>query len=117
MKNLIRLEELFFLVLAVFLNTYLPYSWWVYWAWFLAPDLSIAGYLVNTKVGAYCYNLAHHKAVAVVTYLVGIYLGNTAIQFTGLVLLGHSSFDRALDYGLKYTDDFKNTHLGRVGKP
>jgi hypothetical protein len=31
-------------------------------------------------------------------------------------LLGHSSFDRVLGYGLKYDDDFKHTHLGWIGK-
>ncbi|MFN0216732.1 MAG: DUF4260 family protein [Saprospiraceae bacterium] len=25
--------------------------------------------------------------------------------------------DRALGYGLKYTDSFSNTHLGIIGKP
>ena len=116
MKNTLRLEELGLLALSIYLNTLLPYSWWVFWAWFLAPDLSMVGYLINTRVGAVCYNIAHHKAVAVLVYIAGIYLQKPELQFAGVVLLGHSSFDRILGYGLKYNDDFKNTHLGWIGK-
>ena len=116
MKIILRLEEFALLILAVYLNTSLPYTWWVYWAWFLAPDLSMVGYAVNTKVGAVCYNVVHHKGVAVLCYLAGIYFQNPAIQLAGLVLLGHSSFDRVVGYGLKHSDDFKHTHLGWIGK-
>jgi hypothetical protein len=38
------------------------------------------------------------------------------LQLIGVILLGHSSLDRALGYGLKYEDSFQNTHLGRIGK-
>ena len=116
MKNTLRLEELALLGFSIYLNTFLPYSWWVFWAWFLAPDLSMVGYLINTRVGAVCYNIAHHKAVAVLFYVAGLYFQKTELQFTGILLLGHSSFDRVLGYGLKHDDDFKHTHLGWIGK-
>jgi hypothetical protein len=116
MKNTLRLEEFALFILSVYLNTFLPYSWWVYCVWFLAPDLSMVGYLFNTRAGAVCYNIIHHKGIAVGFYLVGIYFQNPMIQFTGLLLLGHSSFDRIFGYGLKHSDDFKHTHLGWIGK-
>jgi hypothetical protein len=116
MKNLLRSEEFLLLILAVFLNTYLPYAWWLYWALFLTPDLSMIGYAINKRIGAACYNIVHHKGVAIVIYLAGIYLQSPALQFTGLLLLGHSAFDRVFGYGLKYADDFKHTHLGWIGK-
>jgi len=31
-------------------------------------------------------------------------------------LLGYSSLDRVVGYGLKYPDEFKNTHLGVIGR-
>jgi len=37
------------------------------WAWvllFFSPDLSMLGYLVNTTVGAFTYNLFHHRGIA-----------------------------------------------------
>jgi hypothetical protein len=116
MKDLIRFEEALMLLLAAYLKTNLSYDWWLYWALFLAPDIGMIGYLVNTRVGAFTYNLFHHKGVAVILFLTGVYFSNEVLQFTGLLLFGHSSFDRMLGYGLKYPDSFKNTHLGLIGK-
>jgi hypothetical protein len=116
MKNLIRLEEAAMLILAVYLNNYLHYSWWWYWIWFLAPDLGMLGYIINTRIGAVTYNLVHHKGVAIALYLIGLYMGSEPLQFCGLLLFGHSSFDRMLGYGLKYADNFQHTHLGMIGK-
>jgi hypothetical protein len=116
MKTTLRLEEAAMLILAVYLNTFLPFEWWVYWAFFLAPDLGMIGYLANAKVGAFTYNLVHHKGVAIAFYILGIGLSSPELQFTGLLLFGHSAFDRMLGYGLKYEDNFHHTHLGLIGK-
>lgn len=116
MKDLLRLEEAFMLMLAVYLKTLLPIDWWLYWALFFAPDVGMIGYAINTKVGALTYNLFHHKGVAIAFYLVGVYFANEPLQFTGLLLFGHSSFDRILGYGLKYPESFQKTHLGPIGK-
>ena len=116
MKNLLKAEEAAVLALAVILNQMMiPYAWWLYWALFLTPDLSMIGYLVNTKVGAALYNIGHHKGIAVLCFALGLIISSTAWQFTGLLLLGHSSFDRVFGYGLKFPDHFKNTHLGWIG--
>jgi hypothetical protein len=115
MKNLLKSEELFQLLLCIYLNTLLPFSWWWYWVWFLSPDLGFIGYAVNTKFGAFTYNLFHHKGLGITALIVGLYLSQPELQFAGLVLFGHSAFDRMLGYGLKYSDDFKHTHLGRIG--
>jgi hypothetical protein len=32
------------------------------------------------------------------------------------VLLAHVGMDRALGYGLKLPTDFRDTHLGRIGR-
>ncbi len=113
MKGIIKLEELAMFGLAVFLFYFqLDYKWWLFWALLLAPDLSMIGYLINTKVGAFTYNLVHHKAVAIIIWCTGIYLSNNSFLLAGIILFGHSSMDRTLDYGLKYSDSFKHTHLG-----
>jgi hypothetical protein len=116
MKNILRLEEAAMLGLAIYLNSFLPFEGWVFWAWFLTPDLGMLGYLINTKVGAITYNLLHHKGIAIALYLAGYFLIIHELTFAGVVLLGHSSFDRVFGYGLKYIDSFKNTHLGMIGK-
>jgi hypothetical protein len=115
MKNLLRIEEAFMLGLAVYLNSFLPFAGWVFWALFLLPDIGMLGYVINTRVGAITYNLFHHKGIAIAIYLAGYFLTMHELTLAGVVLFGHSSFDRMLGYGLKYPDNFKNTHLGWIG--
>ncbi len=116
MKNLIRLEQLFLVVLSVYLFSTLEYAWWWYVILFFTPDLSTLGYLAGPRVGAVIYNLVHHKGVAVAVYVVGAILGSQPLQLAGVILLGHSSFDRVFGYGLKYSDSFQHTSLGMIGK-
>ncbi|UOQ52347.1 DUF4260 domain-containing protein [Hymenobacter cellulosivorans] len=116
MKNLLKLEELAQALLALAIFNHLPYAWWVLPATFLLPDLSMIGYLAGPRVGAICYNLAHHKALAVAVGLAGWWLAQPVLLLAGTVLLFHSAFDRLLGYGLKHATGFQDTHLGRVGK-
>jgi hypothetical protein len=116
MKNLIKLEEAGMLILAIYLNSFLPYAGWLYWALFLTPDIGMLGYLVSPRAGAFTYNAFHHKGLAIVIYLTGLSLAVEPLQLAGLLLFGHSAFDRLLGYGLKHDDNFKHTHLGWIGQ-
>ena len=116
MKNILKLEELAMLSLALYLFTLTEFSWWIFALFFFAPDLGMLGYLVNTKTGAVTYNILHHKGIAIALYLTGIFLSVPILMFTGIIMFAHSSFDRILGYGLKYSDNFKNTHLGVIGR-
>jgi len=103
-------------ILSISLLVYLPFAWWWWLVWILAPDLSMLGYLAGNRVGAVCYNVVHHKGVAIAGYLVGLYTFNPFLQYAGLILFGHSSMDRGMGYGLKYFSGFGDTHLGKTGK-
>ena len=116
MKYLLKTEEALLFFLALYLLQDLPYPGWYYGALFLLPDLSMLGYLVNTKTGAHLYNIFHHKGIALGVYGLGLVFNQPSLQFTGLLLFGHSAFDRIFGYGLKFSDHFKNTHLGWIGK-
>ena len=116
MKNLLRLEELLLFGLALFLFSQSEYDWRWYALLFLGPDLSMLGYLANPQVGAWTYNLIHHKGLAVALYVLGNLLAVPWLMFAGTLLLGHSSLDRVFGYGLKYLDAFQNTHLGKIGR-
>ena len=116
MKNLLKIEELFLFGLALFLFSRLDYGWGWYALLFLAPDLSMLGYLANPRLGAWTYNLVHHKGVSVAPDVLGYLLSIPWLMFAGTVLLGHSSLDRVFGYGLKHDDAFQNTHLGVIGK-
>jgi hypothetical protein len=116
MKNLLKVEEFLLFLLSVFLYTQLDAPGWLYAVLFLAPDLSMLGYLGGPAAGAAVYNFVHHKALAVIVYVAGAWLALPPLQIAGLILLGHSSLDRVLGYGLKYPDSFHNTHLGMIGR-
>jgi len=117
MKNLIKLEEAGILIISILLmyklNIHLP--WWLYFILFLSPDIGMMGYIINTKIGAITYNIFHHKAIGVVLLILGIQQSNEYLLLAGLLVLAHSSFDRILGYGLKYSDNFKHTSLGNLG--
>lgn len=115
MKIILKLEEFGQFALAVYLFTQLDYAWWVFPACILLPDLSMLGYLINPKMGAWAYNMVHHKLLAILILIAGFYFNISLLSLIGVLLFGHSSMDRIFGYGLKFTDSFNNTHLGRIG--
>jgi hypothetical protein len=89
-------------------------NWLLFALLFLWPDLLMLGYLVNTRVGASLYNLAH-------TEVLPLFLGAAAVfenwhntLLFAIIWMAHIAFDRMLGYGLKYPTFFKDTHLQRV---
>lgn len=111
MKNLLRLEEFAQFAAAVAFLYVMNAEWWAYLLLFLGPDISMLGYLINTRVGAFTYNLFHHKAVAIIVFALGYYLNEEIVILAGAILFGHASMDRIFGYGLKYGDSFHHTHL------
>ena len=116
MKNLVQLENLGLFGLAIYLFSQLGFSWWMFPAFLLLPDLSMIGYAFGNKIGAIVYNFFHHQFLAVMVYLIGIYLENDWIQFFGIIFFAHSVMDRIFGYGLKHFSGFKDTHLGKIGQ-
>lgn len=115
MKNLLKLEEFSCFCLSLFLFSKLDFSWWIFALLFLTPDLSMLGYLANPRLGAWTYNLIHHKGPGLALYASGYLLSLPILMFAGILLFSHSSFDRIMGYGLKHEDSFHNTHLGKIG--
>jgi hypothetical protein len=82
----------------------------------LLPDVSAAGYLVNPRVGAAIYNIAHNWVPGIVVLGLGFALALPALQLAGAILIAHVGMDRAAGYGLKLPTAFGDTHLGRIGR-
>ena len=116
MKNLIIFEEILMFGLSIYLFSTLDFEWWWYPALILAPDISMLGYINGSRFGAFTYNLFHHKGVALVVYLIGVAIYSQPLVLAGIILFGHSSLDRIMGYGLKFSDSFSHTHLGYIGK-
>jgi len=112
----LRLEGLAAFAAAVALYAHAGFSWWIFAALILAPDLAMLGYLAGPRAGAAAYNLVHTYALALPLALAGFFLSAPAASAVGLILVAHIGMDRALGYGLKYAAAFGDTHLGRIGR-
>ncbi len=88
---------------------------WLVPAW-LAPDLSIAGYIAGPRVGAVVYNLAHNLVVALAVLGLGFLIASPPLVLAGAILIAHIGLDRTSGFGLKYATSFQDTHLGRIGR-
>lgn len=75
MKQLLRIEELSFFGLSILLFYRTGNSWWWFLLLLFIPDAGMAGYLINTKIGAVLYNVVHHRAVGVLLYGAGFMTG------------------------------------------
>ncbi len=111
---LLRSEGALVLVAAVVGYHHLGGSWWLFAALFLAPDLSMLGYLGGPRVGAACYNLVHTYLAPGALALVGAVV--PAVLPVAMIWFAHLGFDRLLGYGLKYPTAFGDTHLATNGR-
>ena len=112
---LLRLESAAIFVACVIALIRLGCPGWLAAVLALAPDLAMLGYLLNPRVGAISYNLAHFQMLAIALATFGFFSSLPTLIFVGLIWLAHIEWDRALGYGLKLSS-FQNTHLGRIGK-
>ncbi|MBI2517255.1 MAG: DUF4260 domain-containing protein [Opitutae bacterium] len=117
----LRLEGLAAFFAAALLYQHFGLRWFWFGVLFLAPDLSMLGYLAGPRVGAWLYNLAHTYAVAAIVLSAGLLAQlngapRTSLLGIGLIWCAHIGFDRALGYGLKSAEGFRFTHLGKIGR-
>ncbi len=108
-----RIEELVILQ-AILLYAHFHFSWWLFGVLFLAPDLSMLGYLANPRVGSALYNLGHFLFFPVILFVVAYSAHRSLPLAIAIIWAAHIGFDRLLGYGLKYPAHFKNTHLQHI---
>ena len=114
MKSLLKLEYLAEFLLGFFLFKVLSYDWWWFPLLLFTPDISMIGYLINPKVGAYLYNFFHHKGLGVVLTILGMITFINVLSLAGAIILAHIGMDRFFGFGLKHRTGFKDTHLGKI---
>jgi hypothetical protein len=116
-KLWLRADGLFLFAATIAIFSQLKQHWWLYIALLFVPDIFMVGYLRNSKVGAFFYNLGHSYPAPLTTFLVA-WLNNSYLGMAiAIIWVGHIGWDRALGYGLKYDTRFKDTHLGSLDKP
>ena len=82
----------------------------------LAVDISMVGYLRGPRLGSVVYNLMHNWAIGLAFLGAGFWFDSLPGILAGSILVAHVGMDRIAGYGLKYPTDFKDTHLGRLGR-
>jgi len=113
----LRMEGLVATAVSATLYAHMGASWWLFAALWLAPDLSMLGYLVSSCWGARIYNAAHSYVLPAALGLTAVWLhGDGVLLPIALVWVNHIGVDRLLGYGLKYSNGFGWTHLGHLGK-
>ncbi len=115
-RTVLRLEGLCVLIASVACYARFGAGWGLFAACFLVPDLSFAGYLAGPRAGAVAYNTAHSYLGAVACLVAGVLTSSPVLIPAGLIWCAHIGFDRALGYGLKYSQAFGFTHLGLIGR-
>lgn len=113
---LLRLEGLAVAAASALLYARTGASWLLFATLWLAPDLSMLGYLAGSCWGARCYNVVHTYVLPGALALSALGLHANALLPFALIWINHIGVDRLLGYGLKYSDGFGFTHLGRLGK-
>ena len=115
--NLLRLEGLAAAALSAVFYAKTGASWWLFAAVWLAPDLSMLGYLAGPNIGARIYNAVHSYTTPATLAVTALLLRSPALVPIALIWMNHIGVDRLLGYGLKYPAGFGWTHLGKLGKP
>jgi hypothetical protein len=113
---ILRFEGLAFAVLTAILYARSGSSWWLFAALWIAPDLSILGYLAGPFWGARIYNAVHAYATPATLAACALLLGAGSLVPVALIWANHIAVDRLLGYGLKYQAGFGWTHLGAAGR-
>lgn len=113
-KRLLNLEGLTLTLTAIAFYVYLHGSGLLFAVLLFAPDLAMLGYLINTRVGSYAYNVVHTYPTPLIMLALSLALNAETGVLIALIWLTHISMDRVVGYGLKYPTAFKDTHLQRV---
>ena len=114
--TLLRFEGLAAGVVSAMLYARTGASWWLFAVLWLAPDLSMLGYLKSSCWGARCYNAAHTYVLPGALAVSAIVLHARELLPIALIWANHIGVDRLMGYGLKYGDGFGFTHLGKLGR-
>jgi hypothetical protein len=115
-STLLRLEGLAAVAITAVLYARTGTSWWLFAALWLAPDLSMLGYLAGPNLGARIYNAIHTYLTPATLAVCALLLRAPALLPFALIWINHIGVDRLLSYGLKYPAGFEWTHLGKLGK-
>lgn len=113
-KKILHIEYGAAFIFVLFIYMHLEFSLWLFFLLLLVPDVTMVGYIMNTRIGAILYNFGHSLILPIIGCGLSISFLNETVLLLALIWLAHIFMDRCFGYGLKYTNAFKETHLQRV---
>ncbi|MFJ8100003.1 DUF4260 domain-containing protein [Lysinibacillus sp. NPDC096212] len=114
LRKIISLEYLIAFLVSIFFYKYFEFSFLYFILFLLLPDITMLGYIVNTKIGALFYNIGHSLVVPAILLIIGFATVSPPLLMASIIWLAHIFLDRTLGYGLKYDDAFTKTHLQQI---
>lgn len=112
----IRADAAALFVVALWAVTATHSSWIWFFVLFLAPDLSMIGYVFGPRVGAVTYNGGHLYAWPVGLLATSLMHHAPFATTAALSWIAHIAFDNVVGYGLKLSDGFEHTMYGPIGR-
>ncbi len=110
-KFILRLEGLALATVTALLYAHLGFSWPLFATLWLAPDLSMLGYLAGSRFGAIAYNTVHTTLGPAFLSVLALLVPSHTMLAIALLWANHIGVDRVLGFGLKSAEGFKFTHL------
>ena len=110
---LLRLEASLVLLASLVCYSVLHGRWILFAVFFLAPDLSLLGYLSenNKRFAAGLYNAAHTYVGPLVLACAAWKWHSVGMEEVTVIWIAHIALDRFLGFGLKYSQAFQPTHI------
>ncbi|OZM56311.1 hypothetical protein CIB95_12920 [Lottiidibacillus patelloidae] len=113
-KNFIKLEGLVVFLISFGIYYELDFNWTLFFLLLFVPDIGMLGYIHSKKIGAMIYNTFHTYSLPLFLLFIGFLLNNDFLLSISIIWTAHIGIDRAIGYGLKYTTDFKDTHINKI---
>lgn len=114
LRNWIKWEYIISFICIFVIYIHLDYSILLFFLLLLIPDVSMIGYFINTKIGAILYNIVHHFSIPIILLTFGVILNLSSFIPITLIWIAHILMDRVFGFGLKYANNFKETHLQKI---
>ena len=110
-KVLLRIEYGLAFILLFIIYWQCNFSLWLFIILLLVPDITMIGYLINTRIGSMIYNIGHSFILPILLLGISLSISNEFMMEIVLIWIAHILMDRFFGFGLKYAHSFKETHL------
>jgi hypothetical protein len=102
-----RIESAAIFIASLYLYWFLDFNLIYFVLLLFVFDIFMIGYLFNSKIGAYVYNIGHSMIFPPLLFVIGFATDTRVLLSFSLIWFAHIGLDRGLGYGLKFTSDFK----------